>query len=607
MDNFVNYNTANLDFDSIQEDLRNFLKYQKEFTDYEFTGSALSTLLSVLSYNTHYNGVYDNFALNESFLDSAVKRSSVVSHASLIGYTPRSAKCSKALVDLTVFDPKAFDDETVKYIEPYTTFTTTIDEKVYNFYNDKKVAFTKNGSYYNIYNLELKQGNVYTIEEFYKGDSRQAFVLEQENVDTDTLTVNVQHGSNLEEYSLAQNIIDIDENSKVYFLTLNGRDRYQIQFGNSSIGYSLSEDDMVVITYMACDGSITNGAKTFNTSISPTALGFSTDASIRVKCTQRSSGGQYPEDTESIRKYAPLMYTTQNRCVTASDYQTTIMSLFGNAKTVKVWGGQDNEPPQYGKVFISVIPKNGTKLTEIEKETIRKFLDERKVETVLLEFVDPTTLDIIVNTTVYYDSSITRKSKEDIESAVRNTIVKYGNDNLDDFNQILKFSQLSRAIDNTGSDYGIQNNSTRILLSATIVPQYNVETSYYLNINNAIYKPNMASGCVTSTGFVCSKYPDKICYIDDDPVLNILRLYYLDGNNQKVILEKIGTINYTNGTISISNINIKSIYGTEWKFIFNPNSNDVITRHNQFAVINNEDLVVNAVEGNINYIQVGNK
>lgn len=604
---FVNFNTANLDYDAIVEDLRNFLKYQKEFSDYDFTGSALTTLLNVLAYNTHYNNVYDNFALNESFLDSSVKRSSVVSHANLIGYIPRSAKSSKAIVDITVYDPESFDDNSVKYLPAYTQFTTTIDDVVYNFYNTESIVFTKNGSYYNIYNLKLVQGTLYHIEKAYTGDSRQKFVLEQPNVDTDSIEVAVWHGTIRENYRLAQNIIEIDENSKVYFMSLNGNDRYQIQFGNASMGYSLSNEDIVDISYMACDGTKTNGAKNFVLNSSPTSFGFSANSHITTKCVERSSGGQYPEDTESIRMLAPLLYTTQNRCVTSLDYQTTILSLFDNAKKVKVWGGQENDPPQYGKVFISIIPKDGLVLTEIEKESIREFLDQRKVETTLIEFVEPQILKVIIDSTVYFDGLRTRKSKEDIETAVRGTILKYGEDVLDDFGQILKYSQLSKAIDNTGDIFAIENNSTRIRLSSTITPIYNLETSYYLNLNNAIYKPNVASGCISSTGFGCSKYPNKICYIDDDPVTSVLRMYYLDDNNRKVVLESVGTVNYTDGTIVINNLNVTHLYGAEWKFVFNPDSNDVITKHNQFAVIATEDLTVTALKSNDKYVQVSSK
>ena len=610
----VNFSTKDLDFDDIVANLRNFMRYQDEFSDYDFTGSALSTLINTLAYNTHYNGVYDNFAINESFLDSAIKRASVISHANLINYTPRSATAATAIVDVIVYDDnidvsnKA--ENTPIALPDKSLFTTTIDGKQYSFFTESAMFFEKDFTTYTIKNVVLKQGTYVTTQQKYNGSSFQKFVIGNDNVDITTLHVQVYHGDSVYTFERADNVVDIDNTSKVYFLTMDGSGHYQIQFGSGMMGYSLSAGDTVYMSYIACDGSQANNAKSFLFSATPSQLGFSNNATIDVICTSKSAGGSEPEDIESIRLLAPKMFAAQDRCVTESDFQTVIKSQYGNAKSVKVWGGENNNPPQYGKVFVSIIPKQGNVLTSAEKTIVKNIVEKRHViGTGGIEVVDPSIINIHINSTVYYNPSKSINTTQDIESMARAAILNYNQQYLGDFNSVLKFSKLSSAIDNCDGGIAVDNNNTRIRISSTITPEYGVLIGYTLNLSNAIYRPKVASECVLSTGFYCDNVNGHVCYIDDDPVTSSLRLFYYDKEHRKVIVQSVGTVDYINGVLTIDKLKVTSLEEFEWRFTINPASNDVITRQNQFAVISNDDLTVNAVSvaSDSSYIQVSSK
>lgn len=610
MSDIVNFTTKDLDYDSIVTNLRNFMRYQDEFTDYDFTGSALSTLINTLAYNTHYNGVYDNFAINESFLDSAVKRASVISHANLVNYTPRSATAATAEINITVFDDNIESQNKTFTLPGNSLFTTSIDGVQYSFCTESDIVFNKNFTTFTANNVVIKQGTVIKTQQTYNGGSNQKFVLYNNGIDIDTLKVQVLHGVDLYTFTRATDIIDIDNTSKVYFLTMNGNGQYQIQFGSGMMGFSLSAGDAVYISYLVTDGSVANNAGGFVYAGTASTLGFSSSATMKVVCISKSAGGNDPEDTESIRLLAPKMYTVQNRCVTESDYQTIIKSLYGNAKSVKVWGGEKNNPPQYGKVFVSIIPKQGLLLSEAEKDIVLNIVDSRRVVgTGGVEIIDPAIINIHVNTTVYYDRNKSINTEQDIETMARNAILAYSDRNLGNFSSVMRFSQLSRVIDDCDGNLAVQNNSTRIQISSTIQPQFNTLIDYTLDMSNAIYKHKMASESVLSTGFYCTQGKNKLCYIDDDPAVNALRLFYLNEDNKKVVLQNAGTVDYSTGVLTIQGIEFTSLDGTELRFTIDPSSNDVITKQNQFAVISNSDLIVNAVSvtSDGSYVQVSNK
>lgn len=611
MANVVNFNTDQLDFDSIVTSLRNYLNYQTEFKDYNFQGSALATLINLLAYNTHYNGLYDNFALNESFLDTAFKRESVVSHANLLNYIPRSAHGATAVLNVSVYDDSFNSAATTVTLPKYSIFTTSVDGSEYTFYTDSAVDLIRNNSTFTANNVTIRQGTYVTLQREYRGDSMQKFVLNGTNIDIDTLGVQVLHNQQLYTFTRADNILANTSESMVYFLSMNGRDQYQVEFGSGILGYSLSAGDIVYITYLVCGDNVTaaNGASKFSYQGTLTSLGFSNSAYMTINTTTRAYGGSQAESTESIRSLAPKIFTTQDRCVTANDYRAMIQKHFENIRGINVWGGQDNDPPQYGKVFISIIPKNELTLTNAEKQQILNLLDTKKELTKLVEFVDPEYLYITVSTTVHYNSANTTNTIADIETIVRNRILSFGEQQLDDFGDVMRFSQLSKAIDS--SENSIVNNSTQIRLSIDIDPVYDTSYSYTANIHNQIYQPNSASDSILSSGFYCDQGgQDRICYIDDDPVNKTLRLFYRDANDRKVILNSnIGTVDYNNGIFTITELTVNNIVGGTWTFNINPASNDVIGSRNQFILIDSDTLTVEVIDDQTKtrYVQTSTK
>lgn len=602
MADVVNFTTGELDFDSIVASLRDYMAYQTEFKDYNFQGSALSTLINLLAYNTHYNGLYDNFALNESFLDSAYKRESVVSHANLLNYIPRSATGAAATINVSVYDDEFNSTASIVTLPKYSIFTTSIGGVEYTFYTDSVHDLTRNNSTFSANNITIRQGTYVTLQRTYQGDSNQKFVLNGTNVDINTIGVQVLHNQQLYTFTKADNILANTSKSMVYFLSMTSNDHYQIEFGSGVLGYSLSAGDVVYITYLATgnDPTVANGASSFHYQGTLTSLGFSDKAFLTVTTINRASGGTYPESTESIRTLAPKIFTTQDRCVTANDYRAMILKNFDNIRAVNVWGGQDNNPPQYGKVFISIIPKNEQHLTTNEQNQILSILNQKKELTKLIEFTDPEYLYININSTVHYNSTNTTNTIGDIESLVREAIIRYGEQQLDDFGDILRFSRLSDTIDSC--ERSITNNSTRIRLSINVEPIYDNTYSYTVSVNNRIFQPNSPSDSITSTGFYCDEGGEnRICYIDDDPVNRVLRLYYRDENDNKVVIRSnCGTVDYTNGSFTISDLTITNLVGGTLTFTINPASYDVIGTLNQFALINPDQLTIEVIDDTTN-------
>ena len=609
MSDIVNFNTSEIDFDGIVSSLKNYLGYQKEFTDYNFEGSALSTLINLLAYNTHYNIVYDNFALNEAFLDSAFKRESVISHASLINYLPRSAKASSATININVYDDNYVGTGT-STLPRYSVFTSTIDGEIYNFYTDSTYTFERSQSNFIINNVVLKKGTYISIERTYSGNNEEKIVLDNYNVDTDTISVRVQHNQTIQTFTKADNILDITSDSKVYFLSMNSKGRYQIQFGSGMLGYSLSAGDIIYITYLSCGEDVTgaNGANKFIYQGTLSSLGFSGQSIMTVSCVSKASGGSDEESTESIRSLAPKIFTTQNRCITENDYKSTILHNFSNAKSVNVWGGQKMTPPQYGKVFISIIPKQGTVISEEDKTTIKNFLADKQELTKIIEFTDPEYIYINVSSTVHIKSSTTNNTVSDIETLVRQTIEDYNDNNLADYGSVLRFSQLTKEIDSC--DSSIQNNITTVRLQINETVDTNTKTSYTIDFHNPIYRTNSPAESVLSNGFICFEGGEEhTCFIDDDPTTSKLRLFYRNSSNVKTIVKNIGTIDYQTGLLYIEPITIYSLDSLNWSFVANPASNDVVTDQNQFAVIDSDQIVVKIVDDDSqsSYVQTSSK
>jgi len=582
---------SELDFDAIKSNLKTFLQGQTEFQDYDFEGSGLSVLLDVLAYNTHYNGIYTNLAVNECFLDSASKRASVVSLAKMLGYMPRSASCATATVTATVTSPTSSPSTvTLPAMQP---FTTSIDNVSYTFYNRSAVTTALVSGAYTFTGLVLTEGT--PLQYKYTMAPGVRFIIPNANADLSTLTVSVQQTSSsdvYEVYTRADTITEVTELSHVYFVKEIDDGLYEISFGNDNLGIALSNGNVVTLDYMVSSLEEPNSASSF-TYGGVTLAG----SSLSVTATAAASGGASSESIDEIKFNAPKYYAAQNRAVTPDDYKAIILKNFPEAQTISVWGGEDNNPPIYGKTYICIKPKEASKLTNLQKEFIKNnILESRNIVSITPEIVDPEFFNIKVTSFVYYNPRATTKTAAQIQTLVKQSIMRYNDEELERFDSVLRYSKLTKIIDET--DPAITNNITRIMIRHPHEVTYNIATQYVLDLINPISQDGGKQGEVfASTGFYIPN-SNELHFLDDDANGNI-RLYYTNTNFEKVIVTPdIGTINYETGNITVRSLTIRAIDGAFFEWQVKPESYDVVSALNQIVQIDPTLLTIEAIADN---------
>ena len=579
--------TTELDFDRIKSNLKTFLQGQSEFSDYDFEGSGLSVLLDILAYNTHYNALYTNLAINEAFIDSAAKRSSVVSIAKELGYVPSSARAATANVSVTMVNSQLTAPTSIE-IPAYTSFTSIVNNTTYTFYSTQSYLATLAEGQYVFPSVDLKEGTYLQYRYGYT-DGIQ-IVIPNTGVDLSTLSVTVQENSQsstYEVYTVSDSILNLTATSPVYFIKELDNQLYQLEFGNGVIGKQLAEGNVITISYLVCSADAPNGARTFSYQGTLPA-----NTTAFVSTTNSAAGGAQPESTESIRWNAPRAYASQNRCVTVDDYKAQITSLFPEALAVSVWGGEENTPPQYGKVFVSVVPRTTDVLSDSQKSYIlQNIINPRKPLTITPVIVDPIYVKLQLNISYYYNPQLTTRSSGDITTLVSQTVSSYNDAHLNAFGRVFKYSQLSNLVDT--SEQSITSNIMTLKLHRDVTPVYNTVSGYTVNLGNPIYDSGVPEESVLSTGFYTPDGPDlnTPCYIDDIPTggesagKGDLRLFYYNSSGQKVILRTVGTVDYSKGIVYIEALNITSLYATSFKLIIKPESNDVASVQHQFVEI----------------------
>ena len=583
--------TTELDFDAIKDNLKNYLKGQSQFSDYDFEGSGISVLLDILAYNTHYNALYTNLAINEAFLDSASKRSSVVSKAKELGYVPLSAKSSTAVVDIIWINDQLNAPLTGE-IPAYTSFNASVNGRTYTFYNSDTHVATRVGNQYTFPDVVLKEGTYLEYREVI--DNTNKVVIPNIGVDTSTITVFVQDSSQSttsDVFSVSTSILNLTDTSPVYFLKENEDQTYTVEFGNGVIGRPLANGNVVTVTYIVCNEDQPNGANTFT-------YGGTLPANTTpfVSTVSAAFGGSAAESLDAIKWNAPRMYAAQNRCVTADDYKHTILALYPGIKAISVWGGDESTPPQYGKVFISAVPQDTDFLTADQKQTIiSDIINPRKPLAITPEFIDPTYVKIAIDVSFYYNPTLTTRTANDLVTIVRQTIIDYDTNNLNSFGDIFKFSRLSSLIDS--SERSIISNIMTIKLHRDINPLYGISSSYTVKLGNPIYNSGVPEESILSTGFFT---PDtsEIVYIEDQPVSGVmgnLRLFYVNLAGAKVYVRNVGTVNYSTGLINIVELNVTQLSQTAWSLTIKPQSNDVASLQDQFVEIDTTLLRVSPV------------
>jgi hypothetical protein len=582
-------NVSELDFDQIKDNLKEFLRGQDEFKDYDFDGSGLSVLLDVLAYNTHYNNLYTNLAVNESFLDSASKRASVVSLAKSLGYVPRSARCARAIVDVRIVNPTS--TPTVATLPAYQSFETTLDGINYTFFNLGSYTTSNGVNGYIFSGVELVEGTPLQFK--YTVGSGTKYIIPNPNVDVSTIRVTVQESvssANFSTYTYVDNIVNgLTATTRAFFIKEVEGGLHEITFGDDILGKALSPGNIVIIDYFVSGLDGANGARLFNYNGTPLLGG-----SVSVSGKTIATGGAAAEDIDSIKYNAPRMYAAQNRAVTPEDYKALILSNFPESNSVSVWGGENNIPATYGKVYICVRPTDATKLTNLQKNYIlNTILQSKNMVSVTPEIIDPEYIEISLNITSYYNPMESTKTESELKTIITNTVFDYDDTDLKKFDGVFRHSKLSRLID--VSDPAIVSTTMTVLLRRKLIVKYNVSAQYVLNVINPLYNSGIAEGAIYSTGFYI-KDSDVVHYIDDDGQ-GLLRLYTLDTNFQKTITDPaIGSVDYDRGYLEINNLHITDLADIDFEISMKPQANDVVSALHQVAEIARDHLTVNVIQ-----------
>jgi len=583
---------TDLDFDSVKSNFKTFLSQQSGFTDYNFEGSGMSVLMDLLAYNTHYQAFHANMLANEMFLDTSLLRASAVSHAKALGYTPTSMKASNAMVTVTVKNVPI--SQTTLTMSAGTIFNTTVNDIQYQFVTIADHTATSDTGTFEFADIQIYEGT--RINYTYTTDTsnlEQQFVIPSAAVDTGTLVVRVQTSSTdttTETYTLNTDYTTLISTSKVYFLQEIENGRFEIYFGDGVFGYKPINGNIVILDYVVTNGALADGASTFKAST--TIGGYS---SVTALTTSAASGGGFAETVDSIKFNAPLKYASQGRAVTPDDYKSILPSVYTNIKSVQVWGGEDNDPPIYGRVYVSIRPKTGDSLTNSTKSQIIASLKKYNVASVTPVIVDPEILQLVLTTTVKYNSTLTTKANSDLKALAETTISTFNTNNLEKFDAVFRHSNLLKDLD--ASDQSILSSTVAVKLKRSISPTLNTDTKYTVNFNNAAYHPAAAwtQTVVESGGFYLSGNTN-VQYIDDDGSGNIRTFYLLGGTTKTITNATAGTINYTTGQVVLTSFNITAIIASSGKLdiTVKPNSNDVIPVRNQVVEIDTVNGVTTA-------------
>ena len=601
------------DFDDVKDNLKTFLGAQTEFTDYDFEGSGMSALLDVLAYNTHYLGFNANMLANEMFLDSSSLRSSVVSHAKTLGYVPTSARASKATVDVTLNT-----NDTSATMPAGTVFNTTVDDVSYQFSTISDVTKSNTGNTIPFVGVDIYEGSFittrYTVD---SSDVDQRFIITDNRADTTTLTVKVQTSStdsSSNTFTEATDITQVTTGSNVYFLQEVEAGLFEVYFGDGIIGTALSDDNIVILTYVVSNKTEANAASLFTNAA---AIASITDISVATSAV--ASAGSEPESLSSIKYNAPLDFASQGRCVTAEDYKVFAKRFFANTQAVQVFGGESGSfdtslgvvsTPEFGKVFISIKSTTGNNLTTTEKSQLITSLAPFTVASITPVIVDVQTTKLILQVFFKFDSSKTTKTASTLESEISTTLSILNSNTLGQFEGVFRHSKVVGLIDDT--DNSITGNITNVTMAHDLTPTIGTPTSYNISFNNEIYNPHLGhnfagGGVISSTGFKISGDTVNDMFFDDNGS-GVLRVYYLLAGVRVYQDATAGIVDYLAGSIVINNIDIISISDVDGaassiiRITATPDSKDIVPVRNQILEI---DFVNTTITGELDTVETG--
>ena len=605
-----NIDVTELDFDKIKDTLISYYKKSDSpFKDWDYSGAGLNQLLDVLAYNTHYNAVLAHMSINETFLDTAQLRSSVISNAKLLGYTPSSVSSPSAIINLSFVAKPYANGRFKKYITlpSGTQFISNIEGITH--------IFTTQGGHI-LYRDPIATsptfnryiGDVTIHEGFIKKKTfqinnlvdRPVYEIDDENIDITTMSVKVFDSPNTTSYNVYSrfnNVSSIEAASRIYFINENAVGKYEFYFGNGVFGVRPTNLGIVEIEYISTKGATANGANVFQYAANPEILGTMPHPTITL--VSAAAGGASRESIENIRYNAPRSLLSQNRAVTADDYKNIINDSFTGAHSISVWGGEENVPPRYGKVYISIKPNQGLYLNDTDKKTIYEILKPKKVLSIMPELIDPDYVNISLDVLFKYNKNITTLSPNEIELSVRNLINKFNNEQMLSFDKVFRHSLLLKTIDS--SNPAILNSHVRVYVSKTTTLIQDSIAVIYLNFGTQLQPDD------GNTISYCSpwQYGGNYYYLGDsaDPTnadRRILHTYYIQDGVRYIVNRDAGSLILSTGEMLIKPVAINGTQDIIIECI--PISNDIAPRRNQIL---NIDMASLNVYSEIDTIAVG--
>jgi hypothetical protein len=610
---------TNLDFDQIKTSIKDYLRSNSNFTDFDFEGSNFSVLIDILAYNTYITAFNSNMVVNESFLDSATVRENVVSLARNIGYVPRSRVSANANISFDV-SVSPITSSPITYTPTITlqsglVCTGSSDSSSYIFSIPNNVTATVNNGVAKFTDLIIKEGSFLTKQFVVNGSLDQRFILENPFIDTSTIRVYVKGISEVglgTLYGVVDNIFEVDKDSKIFLIQEVKDEKYEIIFGDNIFGKKLENNSIITVTYIVTDGKNGNGIKSFAFSGSFKDANGSTivpENSINVKVTQGSQNGSNIEDIDSIKRYAPRLYSSQYRAVTPRDYETIIKSkIYPDAESVSIVGGEELTPPQFGKVIISIKPKNGSFVSDFNKQSIKNKLKQYTVAGINVDIVDLKVLYVEIDSSIYYNYSKIG-SVEDLKTKVVNALSAYADSpNLNSFGGRFKYSKVLQVIDSV--DNAITSNITKVIIRRDLKVLLNSPTQYEICYGNKFHVVSEGKN-IKSTGFYIQGESDMV-YFTDTPnsdlktgTISIVKNTPLVGVattvttfKTKVTVPSAGTVNYETGEINLNSIVITSTEMPQDIIEIQafPESNDVVGLKDLYISFNLSKSRINMVK-----------
>ena len=608
-------NFTDLDFDQIKQSLRDYLRSNSTFTDYDFEGSNLSSIIDVLAYNTYINSYNANMVSNEVFIDSATLRENVVALARNIGYTPRSTTAAKAIisffVDVSGFTSKPVTLTLKKGI--VTTSASTFGSESYAFCIPSDISAPVVDGIATFRDVEIYEGTFLTSNFTVAGENPappSRYILTNSNIDTSTLEVLVrdtQASTSSKKYVFSDTLVEVTSSSRVYFLQEVDDQRYELIFGDGVFGEKLESLNYIEVSYITTSGSSANGISSFNFNgriVDNNNNLISTGISI-ITTVHESVGGKEIESVDSIKRYAPKIYSTFNRAVTSADYEALIPKIYPETESVSVFGGEDLNPPEYGKVFITIKPFYGPYVPDSIKNNLNNTLKKYSVAGIVTKILDLKYLYIEAHINAYYNPSLASNA-DSVKSVVSNNITTYAESSeMNKYGSRFKYSKFQTLVDN--SNQSITSNITKIEIRRDMKPALNQNAEYELCFGNSFYIKNNNGYNIKSSGFNIFGIPDTV-YLSDSPIDNrvgTLFLFKLDGKNAPtVVSNNVGTVDYERAEIIIKPINITGTSKTVQDIPIIevsacPQSNDIVGLQDLYLQLDVGNSTIDMVSDNI--------